>query len=136
MSYPPRKITGTELEILTVLWKKGASTIRSIAEVLYPGGGFTHYATVQSLLGRLEEKGFVQRDRRERPHRFEAGVGREEVIVGRLKALVDELCGGSFGPLLSHLVKARKLTAAERKDLRKLLDGDDAPPRKDHRRKV
>ena len=60
---PAEDVTDTELAILQVLWDQGETTRRRITDVLYPGGGEVHYATVQNLLGRLERKGFVQSDR-------------------------------------------------------------------------
>ncbi len=122
MACPAQDITETELSILGVLWKSGPLTTRSISAVLYPGGGSSHYATVQSLLGRLEEKGFVRRRRGDRALIFEAAVEREDVIGRRLKDLVETLCEGSLSPVLTHLIRARKLTAAERKELRRILD--------------
>ena len=122
MACPAQDITETELAILRVLWESGPQTTRDITAVLYPDGGASHSATVLSLLGRLEEKGLVRRNREPRAHVFEAAVGREEVLGRRLSSLVEHLCDGSLSPLLSHLIRSRKLTAAERKDLRALLD--------------
>jgi len=105
-----------------VLWKSGPRTTREITGVLYPEGGASHSATVLSLLGRLEEKGLVRRNREPRAHLFEAAVRREEVLGRRLSSLAENLCDGSLSPLLTHLIRERKLTAAERKELRSLLD--------------
>ena len=49
-------------------------------------------ASVQKLLERLEAKGYVSRDRRERAHRFHARVSREEFLRHRLPGLADRLC--------------------------------------------
>ena len=58
MARPPAEdVTNTELAILQVLWDQGETTRRRVADVVYPGGGESHYATVQNLLGRLERQG-------------------------------------------------------------------------------
>ena len=49
-------------------------------------------ASVQKLLERLETKGCVCRDRRERAHRFGALISREDFLRHRLTALADRLC--------------------------------------------
>ncbi|HVR74966.1 MAG TPA: BlaI/MecI/CopY family transcriptional regulator [Planctomycetota bacterium] len=122
MACPPQDITDTELSILHALWDRGSMTTREITDILYPEGTVSHYATVQSLLLRLEEKGIVSRARSERTHVFTAAVGRDEIIGRRLRTLAKQLCDGSLSPLLTHLVKARKLTSRERAELRSLLD--------------
>ena len=57
---PAEDVTETELAILQVLWDDGETTRRRVTDVLYPGGGEAHYATVQNLLARMERKGFVR----------------------------------------------------------------------------
>jgi predicted transcriptional regulator len=44
------------------------------------------------------------------------------LIGRRLQAVAEELCGGSLTPLLTHLVRNKKLTARERRELRSLID--------------
>ena len=122
MARSPQDVTETELAVLQVLWDRGPATIRQITEVLYPGGGPAHYATVQKLLDRLEGKAYVARDRRPAAHTFTATVGRDELIGRRLQAVAEQLCGGSLTPLLTHLVRARRLSPQERQDLRDLID--------------
>jgi predicted transcriptional regulator len=122
MARTPRDVTDTELAILQVLWDQGPATIRRLTDFLYPGGGTASYATVQKLLERLEAKGCVRRDRNTAAHTFVAGVGRDELIGRRLQAVAEQMCGGSLTPLLTHLVRARRLNARERRELRCLID--------------
>jgi BlaI family penicillinase repressor len=122
MARTPQDVTDTELAILEVLWDQGPATIRQLTDRLYPEGGSSHYATVQKLLDRLEAKGFIRRHRGQAAHTFAATVNREELIGRRLQATAEKLCGGSLTPLLMHLVRARKLTARERQELRGLID--------------
>ena len=63
MSWNGREVTDTELAVLRLLWKTDDATIRELTDALYPDGGHSHYATVQSLLDRLQAKGFVERER-------------------------------------------------------------------------
>jgi BlaI family penicillinase repressor len=125
MARSPQDVTDKELEILQVLWDQGPATIRQIADQLYPEGGAAQYATVQKLLDRLEEKAYVSRERRQPAHTFVAAVARGELIGRRLQAMAEQLCGGSLTPLLTHLVKAKRLSARERQELRDLIDNLD-----------
>src|SRR4030095_10535818 len=116
-----KDLSETELAILKVIWDKPEVTIREVADLLYPGGDVAHYATVQSLLDRLEEKGYVRRGRSGRANTFTAAVSREELVGIRLRDLARKLCDGSLTPLLTHLVRATRLSDREEGELRELI---------------
>ena len=42
---------------------------------------------------------------------------------------VATVCGGSLAPILTHLARATRLTADERRALRELVERDDEPPK-------
>ena len=65
---------------------------------------------------------FVRRDRAGAAHTFTAAVGRDALIGRRLQDVAEKLCGGSLTPLLTHLVRTRRLSEDERKELRSLID--------------
>src|SRR5438132_4818521 len=129
MARTPHDITDAELAVLQVLWDGGPATIRRLTDTLYPQGSQAHYATVQKLLERLEGKGCVSRERGTTAHTFAAAIDRDELIGRRLRAVAEKLCGGSLTPLLTHLVRARRLSARERQELRALIDELDKKPR-------
>jgi predicted transcriptional regulator len=122
MARTPQDVTDTELAVLQMLWDRGPATRRQITDILYPGGGPSHYTTVQKLLERLEAKGFVRKDRGEAALTFTATVGREELISRRLLDVAEKLCGGSLTPLLINLVRARPLSARELRELQDLIE--------------
>ncbi len=119
-------ITKAELSVLQFLWDQGPATIRQITDALYPNGTEVHYATVQTLLKRLEGKHHVQRDRSSHAHRFRALTTRETLVGQQLRAVAEQLTSGLMSPLLTHLVRAETLTATERQELRQLIDELDA----------
>ena len=129
MARTPQDVTDAELSVLQVLWDAGPATIRQLTDRLYPGGGPAQYATVQKLLDRLEAKECVRRRRTGPAHTFAAAVGRDDLIGRRLRSVAEQLCDGSLTPLLTHLVRAQRLTPRERAELRALIDeADDNPP--------
>lgn len=129
MARTAQAIPDAELAVLQVLWGRGPATIRHLTDALYPRGSTAHYATVQKLLERLEAKGCVHRDRSTAVHRFTAGIDREELGGRQLRAVAEKLCGGSLTPLLTHLVRTKRLTAEERHSLRALIEELDQKPR-------
>jgi predicted transcriptional regulator len=131
MARPKQDVTEKELEIMEILWGSGGATIRGIAGRIYPRGSFAHYTTVKKLIERLEEKGYVARKTDRMAHEFSAAVEREELIGRRLRAMADQLGGGSLVPLVSGLVKAAgPLKRSEIDELRALVDRLDRSRRK------
>jgi BlaI family transcriptional regulator, penicillinase repressor len=118
----PPEVPDAELAVLQHLWEKGPATIRQLTDALYPQSTDAYYATVQKLLERLEAKACVRRDRKALAHVFAAVVDRDVIIGRRLEAMAEKLCGGSLTPLLTNLVRSKRLTARERREIRKLMD--------------
>src|SRR5918997_3841749 len=125
MPREPQDITEGELAVMQVLWDRPAASIRQITEALYPRNTASHYGTVQKQLERLEGKGFVKRDRSLFVHLFSAAVDRDALVGRRLDAVMDKLCGGSLEPILTHLLRAPRLTDEQRRRLRELIESDD-----------
>jgi BlaI family transcriptional regulator, penicillinase repressor len=115
-------VTDAELAVLQLLWERGPSTIRQIADVLYPGGGPSEYATAHRLLERLEEKNYVAREKAEGVFLFRAALDRDAVLGQHLETLVQRMCGGSLQPLLSTLIKSKRLSAEELRELITLVE--------------
>jgi BlaI family penicillinase repressor len=115
-------VTDAELAVLQLLWERGPLPVRQIADALYPGGGPSEYATAHRLLERLEGKRYVSREKAEGVYLFRARLDREAVLGQQLETLVKRMCGGSLQPLLSTLVKSRKLTADELRELLEMVE--------------
>lgn len=118
----PRDVTNAELSVLQFLWDHESATVRQLSKALYLDASASNHATVQKLLERLESKKCVKRNRKVWPHLFRALVKREDLIRRRLQATADDLCDGSLEPLLTHLVRAKRLSREDRRSLRHLLD--------------
>jgi predicted transcriptional regulator len=122
-------VTNAEWSVLQTLWEQGPSSVRQLTEVLYPGGGASEYATVHKLLERLEGKGHVRRARRGGVFVFEAASERDDLIGRQLEVLVEKMCGGSLQPLLTNLVRVKRLTPAELRELLALVESLDPKAR-------
>jgi predicted transcriptional regulator len=118
-------VTDTEWSVLQLLWDRGPSTVRQLADVLYARGGPSEYATVHKLLERLEAKGYVRRERSGGVFLFRASVDRDDLIGQQLETLVERMCGGSLQPLLSNLIRVKRLKPEELKDLLTLVESLD-----------
>jgi predicted transcriptional regulator len=117
---PP--ISETELEILKALWEIPEGTVREIQAALGPLGRRWAYTTIQTLLHRLLEKGYVRSDRSGTAHVFRAAMSRDQLLQQRLNALSTDLCEGEASPLVLALVEGVRFTPKEIEQFRKLLD--------------
>ena len=120
MKTPP--LANAELAIMELLWRESNLTARTIKERLYPRAKKAQHGTVQRLLQRLEEKGYVARDRRLSVHLFSPSISREAYASGQLESLMNRLTGGSLAPLVTHLMEERKITPTEVKRLLRILE--------------
>ncbi len=124
----PPSLANAELAVMELLWDDGQLTARDIRERLYPGAEKTQHGTVQRLLQRLEDKGFVERDDRLAVNLFSAAVSREDYASSELESLARRLTGGSLAPLVTHLLEQKRISRTEIERLRRILDADDLPP--------
>jgi predicted transcriptional regulator len=117
---PPRP-TDAELEILTVLWSRGPSTVRDIHEALVARKP-AQYTTVLKILQIMAEKGLVRRDEKRRAHVYEAARPREWTQKQLAGDLLQRAFSGSAARLMQGALSSRKTSKAELAELRKLLE--------------
>ena len=111
MAKRPPTIPDSELDVLKVLWDLGQATVREALETLRSAGRQWSYATVATLLDRLESKGLVTSDRRELAFIYKPVISTQEVRQKRVSSLVDKLYQGEPGLLVLHLLKSHPLDA-------------------------
>jgi len=121
MKQPP--LANAELAVMNLLWQSERLTARQIREQLYPDAAKPQHGTIQRLLQRLEEKGCVERDRSLFVHLFSAAISRQTYAGQQLETLADKLTAGSFAPLITHLVEAKRISRDEINRIRAILDG-------------
>jgi predicted transcriptional regulator len=112
-------VTDREADLMEVLWDRGPSTVAEVQERLPDELAYT---TVLTILRTLETKGFVTHQEEGRAHRYVARIARDDARRSALRDLSRKLFKGSASLLLTHLVEDQKLSAAELRRLRDLLD--------------
>ncbi|MCC6697511.1 MAG: BlaI/MecI/CopY family transcriptional regulator [Candidatus Hydrogenedentes bacterium] len=117
-----RNISESELTVLRTLWRRREGVVREIAEDLEKSGVKWAYTTVQTLLNRLEVKGYVKRDTSGTAHTYRPAMSREKLVARRLHDLADQLCEGASTPLVMALVDNVRLSQEDIAHLRELLD--------------
>ena len=117
---PPRP-TDAELEILTVLWSLGASTVRDVHETISRRRP-AQYSTILKFMQIMAEKGLVRRDETQRAHVYQAARPREWTQRQLAGDLLERAFSGSAKSLMVGALSAKKASKEELAELRKLLD--------------
>ena len=120
-----KPLANAELAIMNLLWQTDRLTARQIREQLYPDATRAQHGTVQRLLQRLGDKGYVERDCNLSVHFFSAAISRQTYACGQLESLAAKLTGGSLAPLITHLVEERRISRDEIDRIRAILDERD-----------
>ena len=84
--------------------------------------------TVQTLLNRLQGKGFAASEKGGPAHVYRAALSREQFLQGRLHDLANEFCEGTASPLVLALVEGGRFTPDEIERFRQLLDRLESTP--------
>jgi BlaI family transcriptional regulator, penicillinase repressor len=123
--------TEGELEILRVLWEGGPSELKQVCAGLRRNRAVAT-TTVATMLRVMQEKGLVDRHEGEnaRSSVWSARVTRAAASTTMLKRLLDLVFDGSARGLVAHMVETGKLSAGDRREIRRLLDDDTSEPRR------
>src|ERR1700736_3996186 len=116
---PPRP-TDAELELLTVLWTRGATTVREVHDAINRRKP-TQYTTVLKTLQIMADKGLVLRNEEQRAHVYRASRPREWTQRQLAGDLLQRAFGGSAASLVLGALSARKASRHELAAVRKLL---------------
>jgi predicted transcriptional regulator len=116
-----RNISPAETEILRLIWQLGEATVQQVCENL-PAGRNIAYATVQTLMRRLEEKGHLRHRLKGKAHVFCPAANREEVITRSVNDFLGRLFGGDPIPLMHYLAEHGKITAEDIETLKRLIE--------------
>ena len=112
-------LTKLELQIMQVIWKRGASNVSAVQEGLEQNLAYT---TVQTMLNILERKGKLKRELSGRAFVYSATVTEAKASVHAVRDLVDRMFGGSSEDLVMSLIKSKQIDAKKIAELSKRLE--------------
>lgn len=91
-----------ELDLMQALWRAGSGTVAEVQAQLPQ----LAYTTVQTMLNRLEAKGYLRRDREGRAYRYRALVDRPAARQSAVRRVLRRFFEGSPEALAAHLVES------------------------------
>ena len=116
--------TEAELTILKVIWNNGPCTVREVHESLEKTRR-TGYTTTLKQLQVMTAKGLVERNENQRSHIYEARLGETQALRRLAADLLRRFFDGSAQKLIMHALSAKRTSADELEQIRKLLENLD-----------
>jgi BlaI family transcriptional regulator, penicillinase repressor len=114
------RITAAQLEIMNLIWDHGELGVAEVWKILSDRRKVARN-TVQTMLTRLVDKGWLHARAEGTAFRFRAARPRKATVRDMLGQLLDTAFGGSPSSLMTALIEARRLSPEEAQRIRNLI---------------
>jgi BlaI family transcriptional regulator, penicillinase repressor len=121
MKEVPSRATEKELEILQIIWKKGAASVKDVHESL-GGDASNGYTTILKLMQIMHEKGLVTRQKSGKLHLYEAVPTMEKTRQQILDKMIQTVFQGSAAQLVMSALGNKKSSKEELREIKKYLE--------------
>ncbi len=122
---PPDVPTDRELEALKILWDRGETTVRDLADAMNAGiktsGDKLAYTTVLSLLQVMEQKGLARHRREGKAYVYLPLVERQSTFRQLADGFLHRVFDGALSEYLVHALEAKRLSPSELDELDAML---------------
>jgi BlaI family penicillinase repressor len=115
------KPSDLEMQILSVLWDRGASTAREVLEVM-PDGKRRAYTSILSVMQVMEKKGLLKHTNRGVTHVYNPAINRKKIIQPFMHKVVNEVFGGRPSAMMQALLTQTPVSDDELAQIHKLLE--------------
>ena len=110
----------SELEILKVLWAKGAATVREVNDILNESRE-VGYTTTLKMMQLMAQKKLVNRDESARSHIYVVAVNQNIVQNNMLHQLLESAFGGSASKLVLNALGRSNASQKELDEIKALI---------------
>lgn len=114
--------TPAELEVLKILWDRGALTVRDVHDEFVEMKRRRAYTSVMSLMNVMADKGLLERTRQGRAFLYEARIPRDTTLGEMVGDLWDRAFEGSAPLLVSRLLEQASPTRQELDEIRRVIE--------------
>jgi BlaI family penicillinase repressor len=112
-------LTRQELQIMKVVWQKGAATVREVCEAISKNKP-TAYTTILTLMGILEEKGALKHVRAGRAFIYEPLLSCRQATHNQIHDLIERFFEGQPAKLIENVLD-NEVTGSEQSSTAKRL---------------
>jgi BlaI family transcriptional regulator, penicillinase repressor len=113
-------LSETQLEIMNLIWEHGECSVAAVWNVLNERRGVSRN-TVQTLIVRLEEKGWLKHREGSNGFFYSATVSRVEVQRNSVQKLIETVFNGSAESLVLTLLNGGPVSKVEADRIRQLI---------------
>ena len=128
---PP--LTDAQREIMEIVWQRGEVTVSEVRDALAKRRELARN-TVQTMIVRLEEKGWLKHREEGRTFIYSAKRPRRVSLGAKVAQMVDRLFAGSPEEMVTALIEYRGLSPDETKRIRDMIEQADAEQNCDTKR--
>jgi BlaI family transcriptional regulator, penicillinase repressor len=115
------KPSDLEMQILSVLWDKGDSTVRDVLDAM-PDGKKRAYTSILSVMQVMEKKGLLRHTARGTAHLYSPAVNRKKIIQPFIQKVLNEVFGGKASAMMQALLTETPVSDNEMAKLQKILE--------------
>nr|WP_295773945.1 BlaI/MecI/CopY family transcriptional regulator [Rhodoferax sp.] len=119
---PIPSISEAEAVVMETLWSENPLSAEQVMQSLAASQSW-HESTIKTLLNRLLKKGAIVASLEGRRYLYSPVLRRDQWQVAESTGFIDRVFGGQIAPLFAHLSQHRRLSKADLRELRKLIEG-------------
>lgn len=127
-------LTGAQREIMEVVWSGGEVTVSEVRDALARQKRDVARNTVQTMMVRLEERGWLQHRQQGRTFVYSAARSKTVSLGAKVSQMVDRLFAGSPEDLVNALIEYRGLSEDEFERIREMIEQAESEKRPKRRR--
>ncbi len=114
-------LTDAQREIMEIVWERGEVTVSEVRDALAKRRELARN-TVQTMIVRLEEKGWLKHREERRTFVYSANRPRTVSLGAKVAQMVDRLFAGSPEEMVTALIEYRGLSPDEAQRIRGMID--------------
>lgn len=127
-------LTPAQREIMEIVWNCGEATVSEVREVLSTKRKLARN-TVQTMIVRLEEKGWLTHREAGRTFIYSAARPKNISLGANVSQMIDRLFAGSPEEMVTALIEYRGLTPEEAERIREMIDRAEASQKRGSQRR-
>jgi BlaI family penicillinase repressor len=114
------KPSDLEMQILSVLWERGDSTVREVLEAM-PDGKKRAYTSILSVMQVMEKKGLLKHSNRGAAHVYKPAVNKKKIIQPFMKKVLNEVFGGKPSAMMQALLTETSIDHDEMAQIKEVI---------------
>lgn len=117
-----KKLPDAELELMMIIWESKEPISRIEIEEKMDHTREVVPSTILTLLSRLEERGFVEKEKRGKINYYSAIVQKEPYLKETGRNILKKMFGGSLSNFAAALYMGEELSEEDIEELQKFID--------------